>query len=30
MGDAGAIRAFAPAVLRAAELVHERLRTPGP
>lgn len=28
MGDPDAIRAFAPAVLRAAELVHERLRYP--
>jgi DNA-binding IclR family transcriptional regulator len=27
MGDAEAIRAFAPAVLRGADLVHERLRT---
>jgi hypothetical protein len=28
MGSAEAIRAFAPAVLRGAELVHERLRSP--
>lgn len=28
MGDPEAIRAFAPAVLRGAELVHERLRSP--
>ena len=29
MGTPDAIRAFAPAVLRGAELVHERLRSPG-